>query len=117
MKPKKPEEIFQKSILDLCALRHLKVAHFRPALTKTGRWITAVSADGKGWPDLSICGPGGLIFRELKSATGVLKPEQRDWLAWLTEAGQDAGVWKPKDMQSGLIPDTLKRLSKSAVTR
>jgi len=115
MKPRKPEDILQDAVFDLCKLLHLHVAHFRPALTQTGRWVTAVSADGKGWPDLSICGPGGLIFRELKNTGKYPSPEQRAWLERLTEAGQDAGVWRPKDMASGLIETTLKRLAKPAV--
>jgi hypothetical protein len=49
----------------------------------------------RGYPDLTIAGPRGVIFRELKSSTGRLSPDQRRWLDRLTEAGADAGVWRP----------------------
>ncbi len=49
----------------------------------------------RGYPDLTVCGPSGVLWRELKSGTGRLAPDQRRWLDRLTEAGADAGVWRP----------------------
>ncbi len=59
---------------------------------------------------MTFCGPGGVLFRELKSAKGVLSPEQKVWLAALTAAGADAGVWKPADLASGRIEAELKAI-------
>jgi len=83
-------------------------AHFRPAQSQTGRWLTAVQGDGKGFPDVVLCGKGGVLFRELKAAKGVLKPEQKVWLAAFEEAGADVGVWRPVDLQSGRIETELR---------
>ncbi len=88
-------------------------AHFRPALTKSGRWATAVQGDGKGFPDCTLVGPGGVLFRELKSAKGVLAPEQKKWLARLTEAGADAGVWRPADWRAGRVEEQIRAISRS----
>jgi hypothetical protein len=90
-------------------------AHFRPAQSQTGRWLTAVQGDGKGYPDLTLVGKGGVLFRELKAAKGVLKPEQRLWLAALEEAGADAGVWRPVDLQSGRIEAEIRVVRKARV--
>lgn len=55
-----------------------------------------------GWPDLVIVG-SRIIFRELKSATGELKPEQRRWGSRITQAGGDWSVWRPRDWENGVI--------------
>lgn len=101
------------AVIDLCRHNGLLVAHFRAAQAKTGRWITAVQGDGKGYPDLTICGPGGLMFRELKSASGWVKPDQRVWLDALAGAGMDAAVWKPRDLASGRIAAELSGLRRA----
>jgi hypothetical protein len=64
---------------------------------------------GKGWPDLALAHPraGRFLVRELKTARGTVSPEQEAWLAALTAAGVDAGVWRPADLASGLITATL----------
>jgi hypothetical protein len=48
-----------------------------------------------GYPDVTVCGPRGVLFRELKSDRGRLSSEQWTWLERLTEAGADADVWRP----------------------
>ena len=57
-----------------------RVAHFRPALAKSGRWMTPVQGDGIGFPDLVMVKGQRLIFMELKATTGRLRPEQRAWM-------------------------------------
>jgi hypothetical protein len=104
------EEQLLTSVLDLCRLLGIRTAHFRPAQSKTGRWLTAVQGDGKGYPDLTLVGAGGVLFRELKAAKGVLSPDQKLWLAALTEGGADAGVWRPADLLSGRIEAELRAI-------
>lgn len=48
-----------------------------------------------GFPDLVIVGPGGVLWRELKTERGRLTVPQKAWLARLRAAGQDAEVWRP----------------------
>ena len=96
-------------MLRLCKLLHLRTAHFRPALTQAGRWVTAVRGDGKGWPDLTIVGPGGLLFRELKAGESPT-PEQRAWAVALAEAGQDVAIWRPRDLSTGRIKAELEAI-------
>jgi hypothetical protein len=104
------EESLLQAVLKMARLFGLSAAHFRPALSQSGRWHTAVQGDGKGYPDLTIVGHGGILFRELKSAKGVCSPEQVVWLRELTAAGQDAKIWRPADLESGRIEAELRTL-------
>ena len=65
----------------------------------------------KGWPDWSIRGPRGVLFRELKSQRGRVEPEQREWLDALAAAGADVDVWRPEDLLSGRIAHELTAIS------
>lgn len=64
-----------------------------------------------GVPDLVIAGKYGILFRELKSADGDTTAAQDLW-GWTltrfwTSAGQRRpaiwGIWRPADLESGLI--------------
>jgi hypothetical protein len=71
------------------------VAHFRRALTQRGAWTTPVQYDAKGFPDLVLVRPGRrVLWREVKVGRNTTTPEQDWWLALLTDAGEDAGVWR-----------------------
>ncbi|XTZ13883.1 hypothetical protein ACQSSU_20515 [Micromonospora echinospora] len=107
------EEDLKKAIIQLCRTLGLKVAHFRPARTEDGGWRTPVEADGKGWPDLTIVGPGGVLYRELKSKTGVVEPDQKVWLGVLAAAGQNAKVWRPIDLLNGTIGRELQAIRRA----
>lgn len=50
-----------------------------------------------GFPDVVAVGRNGVLYRELKTATGRVTPMQRYWLDNLRVAGQDADVWRPCD--------------------
>jgi hypothetical protein len=105
------EEHLLTAVLKLARLLGVTTAHFRPALSQSGRWHTAVAGDGKGFPDLVLAGPGGVLFRELKSATGRLAPEQVAWIGTLNRASADIAVWKPVDLESGRIERELRSIA------
>lgn len=54
-------------------------AHFRPALTKDGHWITAMQGD-PGVPDLLLARNGVVVLAELKKWGKQPTTAQRDWL-------------------------------------
>lgn len=57
--------------------------------------------------------PGaGDIYRELKIQRGRLSRHQKEWLAALQEAGQDATVWRPSDWHSGRITRELQAVAR-----
>lgn len=66
-----------------------------------------------GWPDWEIIGAygKGVIYRELKSQRGELKPAQRLVGARLQAAGMDWAVWRPSDYYNGTIHRQLERIA------
>lgn len=88
----------QDDIRRMCDRRDLYVYHT----------ANSIGAD-KGWPDLVIIGRR-VLFRELKSATGVLSSEQKRVGYALKAAGQDWAVWWPKDLANGNIARQLTEI-------
>jgi hypothetical protein len=126
------ESPFQRQILDLARWTGWRVAHFRPARTAAGGMVTAVQADGAGFPDLVLVRGPELILAELKTRRGRVTREQQVWLdafeqvelavAALVELARDLApdplplgaipvvervVWRPADWD--LIEARLKR--------
>jgi hypothetical protein len=99
------EKMFTAQVIQLARWHKWRVAHFRPAMTKRGRWVTAVQGDGAGFPDLVLARNGRLIFAELKSAKGKLTKEQIQW-AVAIEPGAAFFVWRPADLDR--IEEVLK---------
>jgi hypothetical protein len=89
----------QQSITDLCKLLGLDCFHVRNA-----------RGMAPGWPDLVIVG-SHVLYRELKTETGVLSAEQKRVGARLAGAGADWAVWRPRDLRSGVIERQLRQLT------
>lgn len=62
-----------------------------------------------GFPDLVLVNvtAGRIMFRELKTMTGRVSPEQREWINDLLAVGMDVGIWRPDDVANGLIIEQL----------
>lgn len=104
------ERDFERQVLDLAAIFGFESAHFRPAQTAKG-WRTPVAGSlGKGWPDWFFARPrdGRVMWRELKSRTGKVSPDQERVIGILRACRLDAGVWRPADLDSGLIATELR---------
>jgi hypothetical protein len=63
-----------------------------------------------GWPDLVILG-SRILWRELKTETNSLSPEQRAVGARITRAGGNWAVWRPRDLFSGVILRQLEEIA------
>jgi len=92
-----PERVFTAQIIQLCKAFGWRVAHFRPGMTKRGRWLTAMSGD-VGFPDLVMLRQNRAIFAELKSVRGKVTHEQEVWLEWAKNANLEAYCWRPWDI-------------------
>lgn len=92
------EAHFTQRVIQTARWHGWKVTHFRPSRTQSGRWATAVQGD-IGSPDLLLARDGDVLLAELKTDTGRLRPEQREWLAHL---GDRAVVWRPRDWDAVL---------------
>lgn len=58
-----------------------------------------------GFPDTVIVGATGVLYRELKMPKGICSRDQLYWIAALTEAGQDAGVWRPEHWPEVIVAE------------
>ena len=102
------EAELQTMVVQLAQTLGYAVFHPRAVESVKGRWLTAISYDGKGFPDLVLVGRGQVLFRELKSTRGRLGPHQKAWLQVLDQAGANTGVWRPADWFSGVIHQQLE---------
>jgi hypothetical protein len=92
------EQSFQAAVVEVARLAGWRTLHIRPARGADGSWRTPIGGDGKGWPDLTLVRPPRLLFVELKSETGTLRPEQREWLDVLRRLPQaEVFLWTPDD--------------------
>ena len=90
------EKHFQQQVLDLARLAGFLVYH-----THDSR------RSAPGFPDLVLVRPPAVLFAELKSEGGRLRPEQEAWLATLEDCpGVQARLWRPGDWLE--IEETLK---------
>ena len=94
------EAEFQAMIIEACRLHGVEVFH--PAISLRSE---------PGYPDLTLVGATGVMFRELKTEKGRLSEHQRYWIAILSQAGADVGVWRPSQWP-GEILEQIKMLGK-----
>lgn len=106
------ETTLQSCVIDYARLRGWLAVHFRPAQNDRGIWRTPIEGD-PGFPDTVLVRGGRVVFAELKSARGVVGPEQRAWLTALGTAGPPVEVyqWRPVDWLDGTIRAVLDRLA------
>lgn len=91
------EAALLRAVRELCRYLHVEAYHtFRSDRSEPG------------FPDLVICGPRGVIFRELKSELGRLTKTQQQWGDRLAAAGADWAVWRPRDLHT--IAAEIERL-------
>lgn len=94
------EEQLQQSVLELAQYFGYELRYHNPDSRRSQA----------GFPDLVL---GSLsrrrvLFRELKTSTGRLRPAQSLCLKILRFAGLDADVWRPEDLKSGRIQRELR---------
>jgi hypothetical protein len=99
------EADWQAQVIETMGYLGWHVAHFRPAQSQSGRWMTAVAADGAGFPDLIAIHrtSGDRLVAELKRETEQAQPRQLEWLAYFEKAGIDAFVWRPSDVDAMIV--------------
>lgn len=99
MTPHSTEADFQRAVTDLLDTLGLRYWHDNDSRRNKA-----------GLPDLIIVCPAGVLWRELKTERGRVTSEQREWLTDLHSAGQDADVWRPRDLDTGRIARELQAL-------
>jgi hypothetical protein len=81
-------------------------------LARLSGWLCYRTFDSRrsapGFPDLVMVRPPHLIFAELKSESGRVRPEQDAWLEALRGCeGVHTRLWRPSDWPK--IEDTLRK--------
>jgi len=59
-------------------------------------WVGVGNQYMKGFPDL-VCVRGIVLFVELKTAIGKLRPPQEEWRDWIIAANGRWELWRPQD--------------------
>lgn len=109
------ERAFQTAVIQLAETLGWRVAHFSDSRRSIGQGRMVGDKQAAGFPDLVCTRAGRLLFLELKSEKGKLRPAQVEWLADLQEVEGDAGgrvvvrVLRPSDWDSGEIARVLAR--------
>jgi hypothetical protein len=81
-------------------------------LARLSGWLCYHTHDSRrsapGFPDLVLVRPPVAVFAELKSASGKLRPEQREWLQALRASESfEVRLWRPGNWPE--IVDTLAK--------
>lgn len=92
------EKAFTAQVIKMARVFGWLVHHCRPALSRRGTWMTPIEGDA-GLPDILALRHDRAIMAELKSATGRVTPEQAAWLVVAKEAGLEAYVWRPAEIE------------------
>lgn len=92
------EAQFQQQIIDLAKLHGYTLIYH----THDSR------RSQPGFPDLVLIGNGRALFRELKTGTGRMTQAQFSWIAGMQMAKLNADVWRPADLESGLVIKQLR---------
>lgn len=97
------EAQFQQAVINLARALNYRPYHHTTAGGKCRECGTRVGGGrivtSKGWPDLVIAraDPPRLIFAELKSQAGRMRPDQKVWRAILEANGAEYYCWRPSN--------------------
>lgn len=91
--------------------------HFQKAVTDLADWLHVwwwhdqdPRRNKAGLPDLLLVGRHGVLWRELKTATGTLSQAQIELGDLLRWSRQDWDVWRPEDLDSGRVKRELEAI-------
>lgn len=93
------ETEWQQQFTDLLRALGWKWMHVRRSLGRGRKWTTATNVDG--WPDLTCWNERQqrIVFVELKTATGRLRPAQETVMRSMLKTGQEFYVLRPDDLE------------------
>ena len=91
------EKDLQNAIMEYLGYNGWLRAHFRPAKTQAGNWITAMQGD-TGYPDVTAVKGHRLVFAELKTEKGKITATQEQWLDALALAHREVYVVRPSTL-------------------
>lgn len=93
------EKDFTRAVLDAARLRGWLAAHFHDSRREVSPGLLVGDADAAGFPDIVLVRGARLLFAELKSDKGELRPEQKRWLGALSQVTRppEVHLWRESD--------------------
>jgi len=91
------EREFQREVIKIAESLGWYVNHALPGKGRNKHLTLFIGK--RGFPDLVLCRPPRLLFVELKSQTGKVSNDQREWLDALHACGVEVYVWRPSDLE------------------
>lgn len=103
------ERQFQDRIIQVAQLYGWKLIYHPPdnvpVTARSGaRYVQNIKA---GWPDLVLCRPPEILFWEIKTEKGKVKPEQEQWIDALHRCGLEVRIIRPSDF--AWVQERLRR--------
>ena len=99
------EAVLDAAVRQLAALLGVRVYSVRNS--------RAGVVTSRGYPDLTLVGPGGVMWRELKAERGHATREQLDWGRAITGAGGSWKVWRPGDLTARVIETEIRTIART----
>ncbi len=99
--PQQSEASFQRAVIEYARLQGFRVGHVHDSRRQVRPGVLVGDRDAAGIPDLIMVRGETVVFAELKSAKGRLRPEQTAWLDALVVVAEAAPehvkirVWSP----------------------
>lgn len=94
----KPEKAFTLQVIEIARYHGWRIVHFDTAQGYRGEFRTPYLGDGRGFPDIVAVRKERVVWAELKTATGRLTDQQKEWLDDLLAANQEVYLWRPSDL-------------------
>lgn len=93
--PAESEAAFQQKVINYALFKGWRMYHPPDNVPSKRGKVQRVTA---GYPDLTLVRER-VLFAELKSEKGRVKPEQREWHDALRDAGAEVYIWRPSDWE------------------
>ena len=96
------EREFQERIITLARTLGWLVFHTHDSRRQVRPGVFVGDSDAAGYPDLTLVHPRRhrVVWAELKVGSNKPTAKQQDWLDALAEAGEEAHLWRPSDMDA-----------------
>ena len=108
------EEELGESVRDACNKLGLLCYHTRDSRRSQAGFPDLVIAGGHNpAPELWLGGWANVLFAELKTEGGKVRPSQEQWLRVLVGAGCNVHVWRPSDWLNDAILRELQALAET----
>ena len=91
-----PRSDWEQTIEEYLKIKGWRVFHQRPGMMRSGKWVSAGTADSKGFVDF-VAVRERIVFVEGKTRYDKLTREQECWRDAIRKAGGEWHCFRPQD--------------------